>query len=111
MFPSPREGHAMDRRLIMAAAAMLIALGVAPAAGAASPNTLRGRAWDMRHLGPNGLEKCRAFRRVRNQTDQLQRANGGVITPRERKRLEAKLAAAKRLPPRSLTPYQCGVAL
>lgn len=95
--------------LVAATAAIL---SLSSMAAAATPNNqLRSRAWTLRHLGPNGLEKCRAFRTVVNNTMQLQKAGGGRISPVERKRLDAELSAAKAMPPRRLTPFTCGVPL
>lgn len=69
------------------------------------------RARTLEHLGPNGLAKCRAFRRVRQQTAALQRAGGGSFSAQTRRRLEAELKAAKAMPPASTTPEVCGVPL
>ncbi len=93
------------------AAVMLSTLALALAASAHSSDKLRSPAWDRAHLGADGLAKCQAYRHVREATARLQQANGGTITAGERHRLESQLAAAKRMPPRALTPFQCGVPL
>jgi len=80
---------------------------------ATPPNsdTLRRPTWDLAHLDANGLEKCSAFRRVVGHTTALQTAGGGTISSAARIRLDADLAAAKKMPPAALTPMQCGVPL
>lgn len=87
-------------------AALSIAGGIN---SAASPS--HGRAWALDHLGPAGLAKCRAFRRVRQETAGLQKAGEGTITRGERLRLEQRLARARAMPPASVTPVKCGVPL
>jgi hypothetical protein len=77
----------------------------------AGPDTLKGRDWALRHLGPTGMEKCSAFRKVRAHTARLQASGGGVITASQRHQLEFELRAANKMPPKSLTPSQCGVPL
>jgi hypothetical protein len=81
--------------------------------GAPAPQStlLKGKAWDRRHLGANGLEKCHAFRLVLKHAAELQSAGGGTISSEESNRLQAELDAAKRLQPASVTPVQCGVPL
>ncbi len=89
------------------ASTLLFGLG----ASAHGADTLRTPGWDRAHLGAAGLAKCQAYRHVRQATAQLQHANGGTITAVERRRLESQLAAARRMAPRALTPFQCGVPL
>jgi hypothetical protein len=80
-------------------------------AHAGQSEVVDSRATAFRHLGAVGLEKCRAFRLVVRHTRHLQAAGGGAITAAATHRLEAELASAKAMPPRSLTPAQCGVPL
>jgi len=83
-----------------------------PAAIAQIPQQpLTSRAWDRRHLGANGLEKCRAFRLVLKHTTVAQASGGGSISPGQANRLQTELNAAKQMPPASVTPVECGVPL
>jgi hypothetical protein len=102
----------MQRRFVgLMVSATAIFLYATAVANAGPSDVLHNRTWALRHLGANGLEKCRAFRLVRKHTAQLQVAGGGTITAGERGRLETELGSAKAMPPRSLTPFQCGVPL
>jgi hypothetical protein len=87
-----------------------VALFVSSLAFAGS-DTLQSRDWALRHLGPSGLHKCSAFRKVREHTSQLQASDGGTITLAQRHRLETELTAAKQMSPKGLTPFECGVPL
>jgi len=78
---------------------------------AGTANVLATRTWDSDHLGANGLEKCQAFRLVVKHTQAFQAAGGGTISPTQRSSLQDELSAADAMPPRSLTPTQCGVPL
>ena len=78
---------------------------------AGNANTLATRTGDSDHLGANGLEKCQAFRLVVEHTQAFQAAGGGTISPAQTSGLQAELGAADAMPPRSLTPAQCGVPL
>jgi hypothetical protein len=101
----------MDHRILGAAiGAAVVSLSVASVAYA-DPDALHGRDWALRHLGPSGLEKCSAFRKVREHTAQLQASGGGTITVAQRQSLEAELTSAKHMSPKRLTPFQCGVPL
>lgn len=100
----------MTMRIQIRAIVLLTALALGTAASAHA-DKLRSPAWDRAHLGADGLAKCQAYRHVRETTAWLQKADGGTITARERQRLQAQLAAAKRMPPHALTPLQCGVPL
>jgi len=62
----------------------------------------------LEHFGAAGLEKCRAFGKVRKDTEQLQAVGHGQLSKLEQGRLEAQLAAVKRRAPRSVTPSTCG---
>jgi hypothetical protein len=75
------------------------------------PAALAGRVWDRGNLGASGLEKCAAFRQVLKRTAEAQAAGGGSISSDQANRLQTELNAAKRMPPASVTPLQCGVAL
>ena len=70
-----------------------------------------GRTWDDRNLTASGLEKCRAFRHVRESATQLQAGGGGTLTKAQQTRLEARLAAVKARAPKSVTASTCGVPL
>jgi hypothetical protein len=80
-------------------------------ASADDPSHLSGQDWRMQHLDANGMAKCRAFRRVRQDTGELQKARGGRLTLIEQKRLESELKRANAMAPASVTPAQCGVPL
>jgi hypothetical protein len=69
------------------------------------------RAWMLEHLGASGLEKCRAFSRVRQDAEQLQKTDGGRLSSTERQRLQVELNAAKAMPPGAVTAQTCGSAL
>lgn len=75
------------------------------------PTALASRAWDLRHLGANGLEKCKAFRLVLKHTTAAQAVGGGSISAGQVNRLQTELNTAKQMPPVLLTPFQCGVPL
>ena len=72
---------------------------------------LASRRWTLGHFGADGLHKCRAFHKVREHAAELQRAEGGRLTRRDRKNLEAELRRAKSMPPAYATPVRCGVPL
>jgi hypothetical protein len=95
----------------MGVAVIMATFALGLTTNADSSDKLRGSTWTRAHLGAQGLAKCQAYRRVRMATTQLQQAGGGTITTVDRRRLERQLAAARRLPPRALTPFQCGVPL
>jgi hypothetical protein len=76
-----------------------------------SPSPLHSQAWDDAHLGASGLAKCHAFRELRQETSKLQKGGDGALPVEWRRHLETQLAAAKSMPPRSLTAAQCGVPL
>ncbi len=98
---------------IAAAAAGLALIAISPAAVFAAPNAqgLHTRVWDLAHLGPDGVAKCDAFREIFQQTGRLQRGDAGKLPAVWRRDLVSKLAKAKAMPPRSLTPVKCGVPL
>jgi len=101
----------MRRRLGSAATGAVIVSMALTAVAHAGSDTLKGRDWGLRHLGPSGLEKCSAFRKVRTHTARLQASGGGAITASQRHRLEFELRTANNMPPKGLTPSQCGVPL
>ena len=57
------------------------------------------------------MAKCRAFRLVVRHTTEAQAGRAGPISPDAADRIQAELNAAKKMPPTSLTPFQCGVPL
>lgn len=77
-------------------------------ASAVMAQTVHDRSWMLEHLGAAGLEKCRAFGKVRKDAEQLQAAGHGPISRLERQRLEAELAAVERRAPKSVTQATCG---
>lgn len=91
----------------------LAATLAAPAAAAAVPAKadMHTRAWDLAHLGPDGVEKCRAFRAIEDHAMRLQKGDGGALPAVWRRRLESDLARAKAMPPRGLSARTCGTAL
>jgi len=101
----------MNRWLFGAAVGAAVTLILAASVANGGPDTLQGRDWALRHLGPSGLEKCSACRTVRAHTARLQIGGRGTITVDQRHGLEAELASAQHMPPKSLTPFQCGVPL
>jgi hypothetical protein len=89
-------------------AALMAAAASLPVASHAEEHS---RTWLLAHLGANGLEKCRAFAKVRSDADQLQKAGNGALDAAQRIRLEQRLAAVKAMPPRSVTARTCGSPL
>jgi hypothetical protein len=87
--------------------AALLACLILPASAGADP-AIHDRSWMLEHLGAAGLEKCRAFRKVRQDAEQLQAVDHGTLSRQERRRLEAELAAVKRRAPKAVTPSSCG---
>ncbi len=102
----------MKPLFIGAYALALIATG--PALAGASPmpqGRLHNPAWDYAHLRPDGVAKCHAFQAIFRQTTKLQKGDDGTLPVEWRRQLQAKLAAAKSKPPKSVTPATCGVPL
>lgn len=107
---SPPRDFTLNRFELIAFAVLALALGMT-VASAATPDKLRSPAWDARHLGPEGWRKCQAFRRVRENAARLQANGNGTLTVSQRQALSEALATAKHMPPKSVTPFECGVPL
>jgi hypothetical protein len=84
--------------------------GAAPAV-AGNANSIVTETRDGGHLGANGLEKCEAFRLVIKHTQAFQAIGGGTISAAQRSGLQEELSIADAMPPKSLTPAQCGAPL
>jgi hypothetical protein len=97
--------------LCLAIVVFVAASGLATQTAAANSDHLDNRDWMLSHLGAEGLRKCRVFKRILRQTQELQQTGHGAITGPERERLQQALDRAKAMPPAPLTPAQCGVAL
>jgi hypothetical protein len=77
----------------------------------ASSNVLRTQAWDQAHLGPDGMKKCSAFRKVLQDSQEAQGRDNGTMSAAQRSRLSQELSEARTMPPAAVTPFKCGVPL
>ena len=102
------------RRSLAATAVLTLALGAARAASAQGPvsgHVSPSGEYDQERLGAGGLQKCTAYRKVRQHSDEMQAADHGVLSPGDTHRLMVELKQAKHMAPRKLTPADCGVPL
>ena len=93
------------RRLSLATA-VLMAVASASASGPAAAQVA-----GEEHMSADGEAKCRAFRKVVQDTRELQQAHHGALPAAVRARLDHQLSAARHMPPHSLSALKCGTAL
>lgn len=95
----------------MAVALSTVSTGLAAAQGAIADHVTPSGAYDQERLGPLGMHKCRAYRKVRKHSDEMQAADHGQLSPGDTKRLMAELSHVRHSAPVKLTPADCGVPL
>ncbi len=100
----------MKRAMVLAILAAMT--GSASFAADAPANTqLKSPTWFYAHLGPRGVQKCRAFQKIANHVARLQKGDHGQLPKEWTSEIEYKLSQVRAMQPRSVTASECGVPL